>query len=262
MTILKRSYNFLYIRPSFQVTPAPGEPTSEVVPPRPTETLAPSKHSKSIVIMDSEGEWTVGGGKTPLFKPKTGSPRNLKKPFQFKQIKTSSPADLPAKKKRDQPAHACQQPSSSLDDKISTPVLSKCSEISNNAKIVKASPKLSKTSSQTTTIEATSPIQASTPPKCGPPLAQTAPNSDPVSLKRMALGLRQSRFVGRRTTFASLQDSIVATAKWRTPETPQVIIGEILLVKRLQDCPKCGRSFRTGAGLAHHLRKHKRDEER
>ena len=262
MTILKRSYNFLYIRPSFQVTPAPGEPTSEVVPPRQTETLASSKHSKSIVIMDSEGEWTVGGGKTPLFKPKTGSPRNLKKPFQFKQIKTSSPADLPAKKKRDQPAHACQQPSSSLDDKISTPVLSKCSEISNNAEIVRASPKLSNTSSQIATNEATSSIQASTPPKCGPPLAQTAPNSDPVSLKRMALGLRQSRFVGRRTTFASLQDSIVATAKWRTPETPQVIIGEILLVKRLQDCPKCGRSFRTGAGLAHHLRKHKRDEER
>ena len=218
MTILKRSYNFLYIRPSFQVTPAPGEPTSEVVPPRQSETLAPSKHSKSIVIMDSEGEWTVGGGKTPLFKPKTGSPRNLKKPFQFKQIKTSSPADLPSKKNRDQPAHASQQPSSSLDD------LSKCSEISNNAEIVKASPKLSKISSQTATIEVSSPIQASTPPKCGPPLAQTAPHSDPVSLKRMALGLRQSRSLARRATFASLQDSIVDTAKWRTPETPQVII--------------------------------------
>ena len=211
--------------------------------------------------MDSEGEWTVGGGKTPLFKPKTGSQRILKKPFQFKQIKTSSPADLPAKKNRYQPAHAFQQPSSSLD-KISTPDLSKCTEISNNAEIVKASPILSKTSSQTATIEATSSLQASTPPKCGLPLAQTAPNSDPVSLKRMALGLRQSRSLGRRTTFASLQDSIVATAKWRTPETPQVIIEEILLVKRLQDCPKCGRSFRTGAGLAHHLRKHKRDEER
>ena len=57
--------------------------------PTPPTTKTPSRVSKSIVIMDSDGDWTVGGKETPLFKSKAGTTRKLKKPIQFKKLKRS-----------------------------------------------------------------------------------------------------------------------------------------------------------------------------
>ena len=57
--------------------------------PTPPASKTPSRVSKSIVIMDSDGDWTVGGKETPLFKSKAGTTRKLKKPIQFKKLKRS-----------------------------------------------------------------------------------------------------------------------------------------------------------------------------
>jgi len=48
-----------------------------------------SRVSKPIVIMDSDGDWTVGGQQTPLFKSKSGKERKLKKPKQIKLPSTT-----------------------------------------------------------------------------------------------------------------------------------------------------------------------------
>jgi hypothetical protein len=54
----------------------------KVAPPGPV-SATPPRVSKPIVIMDSDGDWTVGGQETPLFKSKSGKERKLKKPKQL-----------------------------------------------------------------------------------------------------------------------------------------------------------------------------------
>ena len=61
--------------------------------PTPPATSTPSRVSKSIVIMDSDGDWTVGGKETPLFKSKAGTTKKLKKPIKFKKLNGSSPPE-------------------------------------------------------------------------------------------------------------------------------------------------------------------------
>ena len=82
---------------------------------------------------------------------------------------------------------------------------------------------------------------------------QASPASSPRSLKKFALGLRQSQSLGR---------GAFAKEDWffyqKRTEKPQVMPLESLQnyeIFIMKDCPECGRTFGSGAGLSCHMRK-------
>ena len=86
---------------------------------------------------------------------------------------------------------------------------------------------------------------------------EATPVSSPRSLKKFALGLRQSRSLGRGA-FAKVEEDWSFYARQRKQENPQVLKVHLekaqLKTYLLKDCPECGRMFSTGAGLACHMR--------
>ena len=51
----------------------------------PPDTATRLRFFNPVIIMDSDGDWTVGGQETPKFKSKAGKERKLKKPMQVEQ---------------------------------------------------------------------------------------------------------------------------------------------------------------------------------
>jgi len=280
--------------------------------PTPPATKTPSRESKSIVIMDSDGDWTVGGKETPLFKSKAGTTRKLKKPIQFKKLKKSSlPDSSPSIKDQGQPTLLSQPPTTTLtrhsshlsmpkcDMKtivcgsgqatpvITTSLLADCSPATSSPpatgfstpvkdeyevksswvnavegpvhfktpRRLKVSPRDAKESEVKKVKKdnmsppskndlhgqpelRTTEVKHRSPPKCES-TGQATPASSPRSLKKFALGLRQSGSLGRG---AFGKEDWSFFARQRKPEEPQ-------------DCPACGRTFGSGAGLSLHMRK-------